>query len=161
MRGALRLMLLLSRRGPTYAQFQAHIATLADKGAIAWGNWTDNGVGGYRTTAAAATGAMAGSSWNSSYEYVANSVVARIVQHGLPSQAVFDAQVAAGREIFLRVATTTPDAAVTGLARNGYTSTSNGAAVLRGLCTELIYWDGTQAQRMVPSSGTGPTPYTW
>lgn len=147
--------------GRTYAEFVAHITGLATRGSVAWGNTNfDNGVGGYVVPYAAVEGTMAGSPWNTSFEYL-NSAPGRVIRHGLPSQAAADAQVAASRTVFVRVATTTPDAPVSALARNGYTSLSNGANVIRGLCTEIIYWDGTQAQQMNPSTATGPTPYTF
>lgn len=148
--------------GKTYAQFQAHIATLAPT-SVAWSGSSVNAA--RRTTAAAATGVMQGSSWGLSetgFLTGAASQISRVVQHGLPSQAVFDAQVASGREIYLLMVddgTTTSYGAVN---RNGYTSAVfSGAATPCSICTDLIYWDGTQAQRMNPKLGTGPTPYVF
>ena len=146
----------------TYADFQAHIATLATNGVKPWSgsNWFAVEVNrAYRTTAAAASGFLYGSSWTTWFATDNSGNVCRAVQHGLPSEAEFDAQVAAGREIFIQTGAIAPSTDLTGIARNGYTSLSDfGANPLQ--ITNLLYWDGTQAQQMNPSTGTGPTPYT-
>jgi hypothetical protein len=144
--------------GPTYAQFQAHIATLATDGAIAWTNSGGYALGSYRTTATPApVGDMYGTSWLSEFNR-SLSRVSRTVQHGLPSQAVLNAQVSASREIFIKYEAGAFVASPP-LNRNGYLSQDSPSAGT--LVTDLIYWDGAQAQRMNPSAGTGPTPYTW
>lgn len=144
--------------GKTYADFQAYIATQATDGVVAWGA-SAMSTGAYRTTAATATGAMIGSSWNASFSMLGGGgAPCRVTQHGLPSQAEFNAQVAAGREIFLRIIVG-DDIGYSSLNRNGFTSSSGGADAFPAKCSELIYWDGSQAQRMIPSTGTGPTPF--
>lgn len=147
----------------TYAEFQAHIATLATDGI---GSWSDNmgflpyTAKAYRITAAAVAGGLYGSSWDTAFALSAGTFC-RVIQHGLPSQGVFNAQIASGFEIFVR---TTPvsDQILPAITRNGFTSLDSGTPDGRSTrCDEIIYWDGTQAQRMRPVLGLGPTPYTW
>lgn len=145
--------------GKTYADFQAYINAQATAGAIAWGASSMGAPGAYRTTAATATGAMIGSSWSASFSFLGGgSSPCRVSQHGLPSQAEFNAQIAAGREVFLRIVVG-DDVGYSSLNRNGFTSSSGGADAFPGKCSELLYWDGSQAQKMNPSTGTGPTPF--
>lgn len=147
----------------TYADFQAHIATLATNGAKSWTSAV-NAAGSFRTTVGAVLGALAGSSWSAQFRRAADAgststaSLTRVVQHGFPSEAVFNSQ--SGLEIFVRfeASSTGP---VTGLTRNGYTSYSSADGADRMICPMLLYWDGTQAQRMQPSLGLGPVPYTW
>lgn len=148
----------------TYAAFQAHIATLATGGAKAWGALTSGYVdGAYTTTAAAEAGTMRGSPWSNRSVQSNSWAPCRVIQHGLFSNADFLAQIAAGRDIFFRMAVAGDVNEVFAYARNGYTSLGlSGAGPYPVLsCPEIIYWDGTQAQRMQPSLGLGPTPYTW
>ncbi len=142
----------------TYAEFQAHIATLAPT-SRPWGFYTD--AGAIRTTAATPVGEMDGSPWLQRMDIGGTRLPApcRIVQHGLPSEAEFYAQIAAGREIFFRL-NVNPGGSAAARNRNGFMSTA-GSNVFNTDCPELIYWDGAQAQRMRPSLGLGPTPYTW
>lgn len=144
--------------GKTYAEFQAHIAVLAPTTR----NWSANstGWGRRRTTAAAATGSMVGSSWLGSFSGATICTPCRVVQHGLPSEAEFNAQISAGREIYIEVVAG-DDVGYPSLNRNGYTSVSGLDDGSPDKCVMLIYWDGAQAQQMNPSTGTGPTPYTW
>lgn len=151
----------------TYDDFKAHIATLATDGVVVWdpssvGNYVRPGA--FRTTAAnsAISGILIGSSWLSKF-YAANSGAssfARVVQHGMLDEAAFNDQRTNGRELFVRIVAdgTGP---YTGITRNGYPSLTSGIGAPAGALTEIIYWDGTQAQRMQPSLGLGPTPYTW
>lgn len=146
--------------GKTYAEFQAHIAGLATSGSKNWNAFSTNW-GAWRVTAGAPVGSMVGSSWNSSFSgQDGGSTPCRVVQHGLPSQAEFNAQIAAGRMIFLRVVAG-DDVGYPSVTRNGYTSSSGGPDAFADKCSELIYWDGAQAQRMQPALGLGPSPYTW
>ncbi len=152
--------MLIRLGGPSYADFQAHIATLSVNGSVAWSSNPPGSPGNRkRTTAAAATGSMFGSSWLSTFDTF--STLARAIQHGLPSEAAFDAQVANGREIYFQLG----DGGFgpyAGLDRNGYESASGGGGLDEALAvTDLIYWDGSAAQRMNPSAGTGPTPYVF
>jgi len=144
-----------SASGPpakTYTDFQAHIATLATSGVE--GGF--NNPGSWRYTLSAPTAGMAGSSWLQ--QYLPNADTRRVIQHACPSQVVFDALVAAGREVFFVVidsGTTAPVA----LNRNGFLSSGDPEVYPSRAMTSFIYWDGTQAQQMNPSTGTGPTPY--
>ena len=47
--------------------------------------------------------------------------------------------------------------------RNGFTSLAynDGTPYAAVYIEEIIYWDGTQAQRMTPRTSGGPTVYTW
>ena len=165
-----------SRSGAkTYADFVAHITTLADgipsqgiSGVIPWANSFASGQGGsfsgrFRTTASTETGTMYGTTWLQSAGYgwawVGGSAACRAIQHGMPSQAAFLDQVAASRQIYY---STNPGGSRTcyALSRNGYQS-DGGDDVISASIGEIIYWDGTQAQKMRPFLGTGPTPYTW
>jgi len=142
----------------TYADFQTHIKAKATSGSRGFGSTIQPSAGKYWTTATAYVGAMAGS------PYLANAnpdftEVSPFVRHALPSQVVFDAQVAAGRDLYFEQTSSAP-AAVVGLARNGLTSTAqanNGTNVIG--CPLAIWWDGTQALQYDPSTNTGPTPY--
>lgn len=147
--------------GPSYDQFLTHITTLATSGVRTWENATLMSAGGYRTTAGAAVGNMVGTSWNSTM--ASGDFTCRIIQHGLPSEAEFNAQIAGARAIFFRITVTADKVSFVGLNRNGYASISfdDGTPYATRGCSEIIYWDGTQAQRMQPSLGLGPTPYTW
>lgn len=103
---------------------------------------------------------MDGSPWLQSWNQ--DTLVARMVQHCFPSEAAFNACVAGGFEVYYETVGTGADGSVTGLTRNGYASDSSGATGVQLTTTvDFIYWNGTQAQRMSPLAGTGPTPYTW
>ena len=149
--------------GKTYAQFQAEIAALTGSTR----GWTQSVIFGTdakpcRTTAAAQAGDMFGSSYGPSASggfLRTSSVVCRVMQHALPSEAVFLDQIANGWEIFYRVAEVTT-ASVPAVTRNGYTSQSSASNNCTQI-TELIRWDGTQAWISNPSTGSAETLYTW
>lgn len=144
----------------TYAEFVAHIDGRANLGFRAWSFSDGLSAGGYTTTAAAATGTMYGTPWLSNMSVA--STVCRIVQHGLPTEAAFNAQISGTRKIFFQISAGPSVASFSGLNRNGYSSLSiGGGPFSSNVCAELLYWDGTQAQKMNPSSGAGPTPYDW
>lgn len=144
----------------TYDDFVAHITGLATQGSVAWGTNMPTTSGGYRTTAATAAGAMTGSTWQNVFKG-SEAAPCRMIQHGLPDQATFNAQIAAGREVFFRISSGTDPASYAGVFRNGYSSVASSAIFATRKMDELIYWDGTQAWRMQPNLGLGPTPYTW
>ncbi|MBU1522125.1 MAG: hypothetical protein KJ728_11970 [Alphaproteobacteria bacterium] len=145
----------------TYADFVAHITGLATEGSVTWGvNMPTTVIGGYRTTAATAAGTMTGSTWQNVYKGDA-AAPCRMVQHGLPDEATFLAQVAAGRQIFYRISSGTAPASYAGVFRNGYSSSSSTTIFATRRVDELLYWDGARAQRMQPFLGLGPTPYDW
>lgn len=145
----------------TYAEFQAHIATLAPPLRPWAADFSFASDTVFRTTASAASlsaATMSGSSWQSAVRR--NAVApARLVQHGLPSEDAFTGQIAGGFDCLVRLPILPDNAVTPALDRNGYLSLSSSGN--RGECTEIIYWDGTQAQRMQPSLGLGPTLYTW
>lgn len=149
--------------GKTYAEFQAHIATLATGGSKDWANNPALAAGAYRTIAATSPGFadMYGSVWNS---YVYDNVPpSRLCQHGLPSQAIFNAQTAAGYQIFFRIVSFGDQALFTALNRNGYTSLglTPDPSLASIKCTEIIRWDGSKAWKSNPSIGGAETEYTW
>ena len=141
----------------TYADFVAHITERATRGVV---SWTDGATeGSYRTTPGALSGAMWGSPWIAYFSL--GSILARVFQHAMPSLSSVNAVISGGFQFFW-VCSYIGDGNVTGKSRNSYSSASisDGSASLMEM-TELLYWDGTQAQRMQPSLGLGPTPYTW
>lgn len=151
-----------------YQRFKDHIAVLATDGA--WGFLTNlasatRAAKAWRVTANgdpySASIGLYGSSWNSSFALNAGNI-ARAIQHGLPSQAIFDAQIADGREMFVRLAVVS-NRTLTALLRNGYQSEgSDGATETRAVqMTELIFNDGSQTWRMTPNTGGGPTAYSF
>lgn len=154
-------VLSAGNQGKTYDDFVAHITALAAGGIRGWATNSATSADAYRTTAAAASGTMYGTSWVSYLFF--QFAPCRLIQHGLPSATVFNDQVANGRQVFFRIVDATPQYVFSSLARNGYTSQflDAGEPSPTVTCTEIIYWDGTQAWRMNPSSGTGPTSYDW
>lgn len=140
----------------TYAEYQAAIAALPT---AAWG--TDAGVAtrAFRTTAAAATGSMVGSSWFQSFHSGAPS---RLVQHGVQTLEIFNAQVSGGFELYLEI-TSASSLAVGALTRHGYTSAEGAAANPRGRVTRLIRWDDTlkKAFESDPSIGGAETEWVF
>ena len=145
----------------TYAQFQAHIAGVAPT-TITWSSTTIPSAVSRRVTAAGATGAMTGTSWTA-IGFRSDSTVARVVQHGLPSQAVFDSQVINSGEMVIQFGTTESIGSYFSDNRNGYTSVASGSPANGNTISDLIYWDFalSAAFRMNPSAGTGPTPYVF
>lgn len=144
----------------TYADFVTYITAQAAGGAKTWGvGGPIAAAGSYRTTAAAAAGDIYGSSWLS---YMLDDIApCRLVQHGLPSQAAFNAQVAGGFQVLFRITVPGNQINFPALNRNGYLSQAfnDGSPYPSRACDLLLYWDGTQAQQMNPSTGTGPTPF--
>lgn len=140
---------------PSYAEYLAAVDALSAGGTNSWAGTANTGT--RKVNAAAATGIMSGSSWVSAYGYPA-SVPCRIIQHGLPSQAVFNEQVAAGRS-FLMVSSFLDTATTVALDRNGYPSVSD-VGEDRYICTFLAYYDATLGpMKMNPRLGLGPIPW--
>jgi hypothetical protein len=153
----------------TYAEFQAHIATLATGGSLLWNNLTAT-AGSYRITSPTVAEApnlgvgLAGTTWGpaSANGYSrSNSWVFAAAAHGFPSSGVKDAQMAGALEIFITIITVAGTGNVDAVSRNGVTSAALTGRSDRQTMSVILYWDGTQAQQMNPSTGTGPTPYTW
>ena len=157
----MRVSPIIGRAGgaiKTYPEFVAYITALADRGAVGWGYSDGFVAGGYITTAATALGSMIGTPWNS---YMSTAVTTcRVVQHGLPSEAVFNTQIAEARTIFFRIAILSNVTSYTGINRNGYLSQSfsSGTAFPRAACTEILAWIDGAPMRMQPSLGLGPSP---
>lgn len=142
--------------GPTYADFANYVNANSADGERAWSTGLGNTTGTFRTTAAAETGTMFGTSWGDFFL----GAVCRIVQHGLPSQPEFNSQIAQGALIrFITVEQGNND--LTGLNRNGYMSNSATEAA-SGSCAVLEYWDfaTSEAKRMNPLAQTGPVVFT-
>lgn len=126
------------------------------------------GDGTYRSTAKNTNPAftsLTGTSWGPSsatgFARAATSVSGAAI-HGFTTQALIDAQVAAGREIMFKVTGLATGAAVIALTRNGLTSSSNPSASPRVRLDEIKYFDPTLGPVVVdPFNGTGPTPFTW
>ena len=143
----------------TYAEFQAHVAALATDGVLSDGiisNNSPNRKNSYSFPSAPQSSIGQGSSWNSFFGF---SYIAIVLAHGLPSEAEYLAQIANNRTLFIET-TGGLGVGVTGTTRNGFTTSSSGSAT-RARVDQIIYWDGTQAQRMTPFNGGGPTPYSW
>lgn len=145
----------------TEADFNAHIAALAVNGVRGWSSGL--GAGAFRVTAGAATGLMYGSSWLDSF-YVA-SAAARVVQHALPSAAVFAALTANAQQIFLRCAAGGSVLVWNSTNRNGYASIAedDGIADPSLYCTEYLRWDRAlgRAFRGRPNAAAAEVDYDW
>jgi len=148
----------------TYADWQVHIATRATGGELPQLSTSEGKDGVYRSTLGAGTGGLFGSSWMSFFYASSSSVVRRIVQHGMPSLAVFDAQVSEGREVIFRLTPIANQQIYTALGRNGFTSTGGdlGEPLPASVCDMVGWWDEATktALMMNPQAGAGPVPYT-
>lgn len=142
-----------------YDTFVAAMTAKATDGSANWNDPVPNLNGKWITTVSGApSGNMRGSSWGArAFEY--ESVVSRILQHGLPNSAAMTAQVAGGFVIFFEVVRAFDyDAGEPGYDRNDYDSLARGAS--EGIrLSKVIYWDGTTAKEMSPMSSSGPTSY--
>lgn len=80
-----------------------------------------------------------------------SNATARMVQHGLPSQAEYLAQQAAGRQVYFELVSY-GSAPLVGQTRNGYTSLSISGEYPAWQMTDLIYWNAAlgKARRMNP-----------
>lgn len=142
--------------------YDTFVAAMTAKAYSGSKGWTDE-IGDFSghcvtTVTGAPSGVMRGSSWGArAFEY--QSVIARIIQHGLPSSAEMTAQVAGGFLIYFEyVRAYDYDSGELGYDRNGYPSVARGAS--EGIrLSKIIYWDGTTAKEMAPMSESGPTTY--
>lgn len=150
---------------PTYSEFEAHITALAADGERPWDGSALSTLGNkaYTTIAGAEVGSMAGTPWGPADIYGgsfhATSIVCRVVQHAMPDYPAFQALV--GTKLFFRLVDTGVNGVVNSVERNNFISTTGTSTNRRLKMSELIYWDGTRAQRMQPSLGLGPEPYDW
>lgn len=149
--------------GKTYAEFQAHIATLAVNGSVAgsyvYNDLPEGTARRFVVTGLAASGYMFGSPWIAAF---AAGALSRVIQHGLPDEATFTDQVSNSREVYVSLTASADYPAFSGLSRNGFSSAGRGAGLDEACsCNSLIYWTPAGVFQMNPSTGTGPTPYTW
>jgi hypothetical protein len=148
----------------TYAEFVTRTNALGANGAYSWGNGLYAGSDLiFRTTAATPTGDMAGSPWLGSFGARANgnsSTIARIVQHSFPTeQDLIDVLASSERQLLVQtVAAGTGN--VSSIGRFGYTSEA-ATGVETAQVKRLLYYLRGQAWEVDPSTGAGPTPYTW
>ncbi len=146
----------------TYADWVAHITARATGGSKDQLAFLGGG-GLFRVTLAAGAGNMYGSSWMSVI-FPGASQYRRVIQHGLPNQVVFDAQVSGGREVIILMSSGPDTQVFNGLSRNGFTSSgaTQGSPQPSQVCTLVGWWDETtqSALMMNPQAGTGPVPYS-
>lgn len=143
--------------GPTYAAFQAHIATLAVNGTRLWSDTVDSVSTRRRVVVGAPAGAMEGTTWIGHCNDP--SSLSRAIQHGLPSLAALTAL--NGLEVYYELVANGSALAMPGLDRNSYLSPAAANTNFPVRMVDLIYWDGAAARRMNPFAGTGPTLYTF
>lgn len=149
----------------TYAEWQAHIAAISDS--IPQDTWTGPTPGMKRTTLANGTGGMFGTSWKSFFLMEPGLNIAaprRIIQHGMPDEATFNAQRLAGREVLLRLNYYGHEQFYTPRNRNGFISNGGDMeAVYQAYSCDLVAWfdpDAGQALATNPLAGTGPALYS-
>lgn len=149
--------------GRTYAEWQAHIAARATEGSVNQAGGTGGFEGIYRTTLGPGAGTLYGTPWLSYFYASSSSTVRRVIQHGLPSAAVFNEQVAGAGEVVFQLISIGFQDYFSELSRNGFTSLGGdlgGAPAC--VCPLVGWWDpATQSALMMnPQAGTGPVPYT-
>lgn len=156
---------MLLSAGKDYAAWVAHITARATGGAKTWNTNESLGAGGsFITTASPSIFAgMTGSVWLA-YALAGTGVgypaPGRIARHGLPSEAEYNAQTAAGRILFFRMVPDGDRVIFYNLNRNGWESNlfADGEPYPAMVCPELAYWDGAlgRAMWMNPQTGAGP-----
>lgn len=158
-----RLPVSVGVAGRTYADWVTEANRLATGGLIGWNSGvnTVSANGTFKTTASTPTNGMTGSSWLSAYKYEDITGICRVIQHGLPSQVVFDSQVSEGRDLVISVVSG-GNMSFSSLTRNGFTSQA-GSTAPSVFCFKLMWWDSATGKVMQndPSSGTSPTEYVW
>lgn len=149
--------------GPTYEDFVAYVDSLSPI-VSAWDAQATAASSYRKTTAAAETGTMVGSPWipSSPNGYRSGSgITCRVVQHSLPSQEVFNDQIANGRVIAFKISGgPNGSGPVSGVNRNGYSSASNSATEACRACTEILYYYQGQVWKVDPVAGTAPTVFS-
>lgn len=159
-------MLLGSSKNP-YDAFVQHITARATSGQVGWGGRMDtyyynNPANVLITAGQTGTGSMIGTTWYGG-GVTGSSAIARAVQHGLPSEAEFNAQMVGGLKMFAAIMPNGAQYSFPGLIRNGYSAQSyNTDEPQTGyLLTELVYFSAGQAWRMRPYQASGPAPYSF
>jgi hypothetical protein len=158
-------MLLGASKDP-YEAFVAHITAKATGGPVSWISGLSvqgKGAGKYIVTASevfsGGSGTMFGSPWGSYFS--PSSPPGRLCNHGFPTSAWPGDQLTAARKIYFEIALGSVVSSFTGLDRNGFPSASLSEPDIQSYwMTDLIYWDGTAAQRVNPQSEAGPILYT-
>lgn len=150
--------------GRTYAEWVTQAAVLAPTTQL----WGSGGLdaGTYRTTAAALTGSMTGTTWNTTAGVDRNNrSIQRGLQHGFATQEPFDENVSSGRVIVYTGTQMAFSSNAIATARNGYTSLGSvgdqGADYY--FMTNLKYWDNALGYVVQgnPSVGGPFTQYVW
>lgn len=149
--------------GPTYSEYQSHIATKATSG-VRW-NATSAEAGKWRGTNTGydSSSAVYGSTWLSHMWASLGSAIPNAIRHGYPDLTVATNQAANSLEVYFEFVSIGSTTGFTGKSRNGYTSLSDGSTANAIRLIDLIYWDFVlqKPMQMNPYAGTGPTLYTW
>lgn len=150
--------------GRTYAEWVTQAAVLAP--AVATWNDPNTAAGTQRSTAATPTTTMTGTTWNVAAGVDRNNRgFSRMVQHGFPTQAPFDENVASGRVIVCTIANVAFVASTPALNRNGYLSLGSVGDQGAGYAemTSLYFWDASVGKVMTgnPKTGGPFTEYIW
>lgn len=162
MLGAARLTDGLAKLYASYAEFEA-AETARSNVEVTWGTSTSLGWAIYRTTAGSPAGSLYGSPHLGRMGAGDPNAPCRVVQHSLPSEAVFNDLVAnPSRGLVVFTVVSAPDNFSGGITRNGFTSTgpygggdSSGLAV-----TDVRAWiPGLGPMRRNPSLNTAWSPY--
>ena len=158
-------MLMSGVGGKSYADWVAHIAVTYPNSAAWSAELATIGMSSFRTTAGADTGGLQGSPWMTLFRRssgTGSSVVCRMVQHALPSAAVYLEQQTAGRQIVFRQGYQSEVASFLSVNRNGFASSAVAEPGSGYFCDFAAWWDdATQTALMNnPQAGTGPVPYT-
>ena len=150
---------------PVYADFVAHINAKESPTTVTFDSSATHAVGAYKSTpvGSADGGFMYGSSWQ---DYISvSSAPARIIRHGVSSQAQADAIVANNRASWYRLTAGPTTNVAYSTTRNGYTSLGEDLGNppwSNFYCTLLIWWDETLgARQRNPQGGGAETAYTW
>lgn len=150
------------REPKTQAQFVAYIE--ARTATFRSANATNTTPGLFRVVAVSPIGNMIGSSWLSVFTQGGSSYLGRVMQHGLPSEAMLNALVASGVQVLMNIVNVASSTgALPSVNRNGYASTAYaGGSVVVNACDELLYFDPAEGpMKMNPRLGLGPDPFDW
>lgn len=140
---------------PTYAEFVA-AETARTSAALGVNASLGASAGSFRTTLSATTDGGFGSPWQRASGYA--GLVFTFARHSFPSQAAFDAYLAAGRLVsYTLVSVGVSNVLAT--TRNGSTTGADTTDAIT--CADFRYYDDVAGpQKMNPLAGTGPATYT-
>lgn len=147
----------------TYAEWLAHVTGLTSR-VFPWGNGASTSLADqFRTTCATpnALWTMGGSPYMNRVR--SPSVVARIVQHCFPTEALFLAAVSSGDVVYVSYPGSSETPELPSVDRNGFVSEAAPAGTASGPITVFRYFDRSigQAFEVNPFAGTAPVPYNW